>query len=292
MYYSSTVISYKSRLFLVLDTKDKVLEVINYSTYDKLRRSGIKFNDLVKKNDRLYLNNEVYIDLTALKSSYKSEFDNLFTAYSNIHIDCSPFIKKEELFKDSNISLVLVKEGRGSFSVIDMNSGKLQKLDKAQLIKIGLKHGIKGVTFEGRKLVSANPIPYSQLTNNPKIDYAVLKFFNHMIVELGDIPNEVEHFVDCVKFGMDYSPSVGGSHYDYAESLVNEYNSIKNLLPAVELYNAYNGISSPYTDVFNLMNSSSQRRSTSEDVYDKLLSVAGLPTWYKPMLKEDLFVLG
>lgn len=193
---------------------------------------------------------------------------------------------KENIFK-------CISTDAWGFDIVNTETCELTRMDKKHVHALAKKEGVEGVTLDGKKLVSIKEINHHEYTQNATVDFDVLLFFNRLCLELDDIPREVERFVNCIHDDAHFAPEEGMSHGDYARGLAIDYEKVRKYLPPQELYNVFYSKLSKFTEVFNEFMHYASRRSekTPDSYYDKLVKIAGLPSWYKPLLKTKLYSL-
>ena len=133
--------------------------------------------------------------------------------------------------------LDVAEYGSMEVTIVDTENGETIKKTKNGARLFAIKHPVEGIVLDGRKFVSAAPVDFrSCLIGTPETDYDVIRFFNHLCLEIDDIPKEVEAMALAVRNGAEYIPSASFSHYDDAMSLYKDYHAIKDILPPEEFY--------------------------------------------------------
>lgn len=307
MYYTYLKRSRQSDFYLVLDSSDYILEVITADMYNLLCQKGVKFcqGRYDYNSGRLYLQEgkcDVYLDLASLTSSFGSQFDDLATYYSTIHIDCREFLHKEQwldtLPKDEWVAFT---GGPDGYKIVGKHSVMVKSANKKQINALSKRDSVDLSVVNDVFKIS------EKYSKNAQIPFPVLVFFNRLLLELDEIPEEVERLVDSVNANVSYRPMCGGSRYDYAKGLADDYNDIKDMFPpqafrAILYYkndSSYKKGFELYIRVFCHMRTICANRELCIKQgkyppvadYRMLLGVAGLPNWLEPAVRDRLYCL-
>lgn len=303
-YVYSYIYSNQKSLIAVLDTSDYVLEFIDSPQFNLLRQSKIKLVDFECSNvpnphsGHWYFKDcTTYLDFEELVRYNNIDINSLYKNYKDLHLHCKQFIKKDNFLGSIQSATwhIIALEGN-KYTISNDTDGSSFKVTKQQLKSIQ-KRGDNVIFEPSTKLGNGDTIiDYKQIASpKAKVNYGVLVFFNRLILELSEIPEEIERLVNCLNTNKSYHPEVGGSRYDYAMGLASDYNDIKKYLPPKEFYKVYFGEDSSYTKLFSYMqNISNLKRnggSANKDDYLKLLDLCGLPIWFLPRMKEELYCL-
>ena len=187
------------------------------------------------------------------------------------------------------------------FKVANVKTGQIMDISKAKVTTLARKQGVEGIILLDDKIYDIKPVDLATLRiDTPTVPYEVIKFFNRLCLELADIPEQVRKLVESVNNNTKFV-AAGFSKGDYARGLAKDYEAIRQYLSPKDFKAVYEGKpeSNIYVKVFNeYLNKTIEKRKggydyqIDESYYDKLLKITGMPQWFKPEMKEDLYCLG
>ena len=154
--------------------------------------------------------------------------------------------------------------------------------------------GIDGVEFDSQGNITT--LILYRLSDISKL-YSIIVFFNHMLLELSDHPDEAKDALYRAIHSKEYNPSHGGSAVDDAVGLYKDYLSIQNILSRADLNSVLeNDTSNKYTMLYNKMHEyADQARfkgtKTPDKFYDEIIKMCKLPSWTKTLIKNELYML-
>lgn len=307
MYYIARYIIQNNGVCLsaVLDTSDYILEFITGVQEREFTQNKVRFIDFERYNVPIqnkgwfYLkDHETYLDFSELIRYNNVDFNSLHKTYKHLQLHCKSFIKKVNFLSTIPVTIWhIVKLEDNIFTISNDANGESFTVTKPQLSLIRGR-GDKVIDDTSKKLgggaIVADYRNYASA--NASLNYSVLCFLNRMILELGDIPHEVERLVESVNSGERFTPKESGSHWDYAVGLASDYEDVRQFLPPKELYKVYYRQQSKYSNVFEIMqgianNVKWKKVGASEDDWKKFLAMTGLPIWFLPLIKDDLYCL-
>lgn len=189
-----------------------------------------------------------------------------------------------------NTQYALIAKNYLDFEIIDKQSGEFVNKD------IIYMKPVDGVEIQNGKLQTLIINSLSSYAVNATIDYEVMKFINHLILEFSDHPDETEKAMYALINEMEYTQG-GGSAGDDVRQLYNKYKSIADKLSVEDLTAIVRNRDTEYKDnKYQILENEfieyyRNRGSVTDEYYDKILELAGLPSWAKDIVKVDLYTI-
>lgn len=186
-----------------------------------------------------------------------------------------------------NTQYALINNGYIDFEIIDKQSGKIVDKD------IIYKKPVDGVEIQNGKLQTLILNSLSSYAVNTTIEYEVMKFINYLILEFADHPDETDRAMQALINAMKYKQC----NSDYEKGIYNKYKSIADILSVEDLTaivrhrdteykdNKYQILENEFIEYYR------NRGSVTDEYYNKLLKLAGLPSWAKAKVISDLYII-
>lgn len=169
-------------------------------------------------------------------------------------------------------------------------------VDKNRLYTLAIEHGIEGIELDGRKIVNIACIDENEYKSKVSVPYEVVKFLSLLCLANNTLPHEVSTFVLSLERKQEYEPEVEGRNYTLMIALREQYKAIQSELvledfKAILEKQEVNKYYKVYSTLFSWYKKKIDSKVILPDyLWENIAHITGLPTWYIPLIKEDLYI--